>query len=292
MKVIVPIFFHVPRCGGSYIYGSAVEYIKRGVLRDCPNIKCLEVWTKGEKRARPGINIIRYRIICTTDFDFEDNRVEILDLDFNTITPYFIEICPAGFSYYKEDILSKISQNIKHRQFMCLRDPYSHIRSMYDYLTSSASSHEATHLPPMLKSPTGKVYTFEELLTYTEAPQYRKYVWSNWLIKNIVDVYTERSDYRSVTYDDFQKAIQALEGIEIWNMEDIDKRLVELFGSCYDVDVSSIYINIFKNSSKRKTTLEFEDLSDALKSDFLEHTYWERKLYKILTDKQNNIKKF
>lgn len=252
------------------------------MLKDCPNIRWLQVWSKEEKRARLGTNITRYRILYTSDIGL-DNHIEISDLDFNIITPYFIEICPAGFRNYKEDILSKLPQNIKLHPFMCLRDPYSHIRSMYDYLTSSASSHEATHLPLMVKSPTGKVYTFEEFLTYSEEPQYRKYVWSNWLIRNIVDLNTECSDYRSVTYDDFQKAIQALEGVEIWNIGDIDKKLGELFDNCYGVDVSTININVYKNPSTCKNKLEFNDLSAAIKSDFLEHTYWERRLYKILT---------
>lgn len=279
--MIVPLFFHVPRCGGSYIYGSAVEYINRYVLKDCPNIKYLQVWSKEEKRARLGTNITRYRILCTSDIGLDDH-IEISDLDFNNITPYFIEICPAGFRNYKEEILSKLSQNIKLHPFMCLREPYSHIRSMYDYLTSNASSHEVTHLPPMVKSPTGRVYTFEEFLTYTEPPQDKKYVWSCWLIKNIVDL-SEGGGYKPITYDDFKKARQALKGIAIWNIEDIDKRLVELFNNCYGVDTSILNINVFKNSSTGKTRLEFNDLSDDIKSDFLEHTYWERKLYKTLT---------
>lgn len=267
--MLLPVFFHIPRCGGSYIYGNIAQYISQCELSSEGNLKYLDVFV-GE--------VCRYRIICASDTVFESNEVQLSDLQINNLNIYFIVICSEGFRHYEEDIYSKLSKDINLYEFMCLRHPFYRLRSMYDYLTSSVSEHEPSHMPPMLTSPSGKIYTFIE---YLHAVKFE----GSWLVRNIANV---PIDILLIEFEHFKQAREKLSNVLIWDINTLDEHIIKLFVDCYGIDVTNINVNSSRNSSIKKTDIEFSELDSNTRSVYLKKAKWEIELYDTLIKNKQN----
>lgn len=268
--MLLPVFFHIPRCGGSYIYGNIAQYISQCELASEGNLKYLDVFV-GE--------VCRYRIICASDTVFESNEVQLSDLQINDLNIYVIVICSEGFRHYEEDIYSKLSKDINLYEFMCLRHPYYRLRSIYDYLSSSASGHELTHMPPMLLSPSGNIYTFIEYLHAFRSE-------GAWLVRSMANVPT---DIQIIEFEHFKQAREKLSNVLIWDINTLDEHIIKLFVDCYGIDVTNINVNSSRNASIKKTNIEFSELDNDTMSVYLKKAKWEVELYEALIKNKQNV---
>ena len=159
----VPVFLHIPKCGGTYIrnclhasmvwYGARGEWHKssRWNLSAC----CLDIFYKGACIVSLLVNDFSNIKVNFKEFkQLTDHSYSIDLMDFlkcmNNINVFIFSILinSSGVNLSLMPIVDVICGNFKLKPmfFSCLRKPLDKAFSMFNYLTSEKSKHEPTYL--------------------------------------------------------------------------------------------------------------------------------------------------
>ena len=160
-------------------------------------------------------------------------------------------------------------------KFIILRDPFTRAQSLYNYITSEASSHERTH--GRIKS-----RTFEDYILSKEIDD-------NWIIRNLngTDISVP------INEDIYKKTLDFLDTFSVSDIKDTNKALGQIFLKCYYFDIDNInlqsYGAIFNENKTVNFKIKFEDLSSESQEIFKKRTCWDQKLYQdmIIRIKEN-----
>lgn len=261
----LPVFFHVPKCAGTYVYSILIRILTRYVL-GVNNIKYIIV-TRG--------NNTLYRLVCTTANPLNNKYIKqdrwtyfvnYDDLDINDLNLFFVEVCPTSFNNYKDYIYKNLPEGVRPYEFIILRDPYSLATSLFNYLTSDVSNHE----------PTGTSIEFNKFEDYLNSSRLQR----SWLLHNLLNI----PDPVPITLDDFNKTCDILDGMLVTGMSDVDSTILKVIEDCFNIVDKDIINKIPEFSKTRninpyKVEVLFSDLQEETKVNFLVNAKWDFKIY-------------
>lgn len=259
----LPVFFHIPKNAGTYIFNYVFWHIF--MVQPAGKYRCnLEVLNADGS--------IAYRVIGSSSVPYNSNytkmndgywyRVDVDNFNFSDVDVFFVEICDNSFKSYKQQLYSKLPADIQPYEFLCLREPYDRIQSIYSYLNSQQSSHEVSHMAHGDKS-------FIEYLNSTQLE-------GGWLIRNLLDIPNEVAIKR----EHFKQICNILDNMLVFNTVDVDKGISQVFSDCYGLDsIECGNPNIERNKTVNKTTLPFCELDSKTQQAFFNQTYWDKKIY-------------
>lgn len=285
----LPVFFHIPRSGGTYVYGMILLLVRlygeRNWLPIRPdlwidNLKIMHVSDEEQQeicyiivndfdcRHNEGLfrKIDRFTSSCSLQ-DFTDYynkyNVEVFSV---VITPHGVPIHGSLCSYF-EDLTGHSLV-----RFMALRDPFQRASSVFRYLNAAVSVHEPTHRLVRSK-------TFSEYINSSEQEDNR-----------VVRMLCNILDNQQVSDEDYKQAEDMISSFMISKTENVDSLLNEVFSECYDelTTVSCIenhrlgkrISGVNKNQSK---SIAIDDLSDHTVAKFIEANKYDQKLYEKYT---------
>jgi len=148
--------------------------------------------------------------------------------------------------------------------FLILRDAFSRQQSLYYYLTGEESSHEPTH---------GSIKQ-ESFLDYIQSDNLE----DSWLIR----VFSGMRAEEAISRDWFNLTTSFLDShyFEIKSIKDTDLLINQVLFNCFNNEViKTDREQALKNASAKSTKIKIDDLTEETKQKFLEHTYWDRKLW-------------
>ena len=265
MSSKLPVFFHVPKCAGTYVCSILSLILTRFVL-GVDNIKYIIV-TRGDHTL--------YRLVCTTANPLNNKYIKqdrwtyfvnYDDLDIDDLNLFFVEVCASSFSNYKDFIYSKLPVDVTPYEFIILREPYSLTKSFYNYLSSDKSIHE----------PTNTVFNFSKFEDYLNSSKLQ----GSWLIRNFLNI----SNEIAVTKEHFNMTCGILDSMLVNDMSDVDYTILTVIEDCFNI-VDKDIINKIPEIRKTRNIgihvqdIKFDDLEEKTKSHFLTQTRWDLKLY-------------
>ena len=276
---MIPIYYHIPKCGGTYIYTILSSIIRKSTKN---NIVFIDI-RKSNKNNTP----IVFRLILTMSHNemldlnpkvFFKNKekeqrgqyryssnISLIDEIFNTILfkdyVKFIMISSAGFKI--ADILyNQLDKHVvKYKQYMTIRDVYDKAMSMYHYLSSINSKHEIEHWSQ--KKDINKFVSIEQ---------------NNWLVENILNL-KNPADYNS-----FMRCVNLLNNFFIRDISNINDILTDI---CLSIGLDIKDMSYKEYSYSRNKTIydkpKFNDFSNKVRIKFLNSTRWDREIYAYFT---------
>ncbi len=260
----LPVFFHIPKNAGTYI--TSTSYYAAHELSN-GNKYYVDV-VKG--------NITFYRLICFDQGDLNNKykkvnsdryQVNFEDLDLSDLKLIMIRICDAGFGCYHEDIYSSLPIDVQPYEFICLREPYDRILSLYSYIQSAQSSKEPTH----------RAFGKNSFIEYLNSSQLE----GSWLIRNLLNIPNEVS----VDQEHFNNTCKLLDNMYVFTTSNVNDSVVKVFEDCYDFKFNTIqYRNVVRNQTQNKLNVSFDSLDMQSKTAFLNHTSWDRQIYERYKD--------
>lgn len=276
---MIPIYYHIPKCGGTYIYTILPSIISKSTKN---NIVFIDI-TKSNKNN----SSIVFRFILTMTHNemldlnpkvfFKNKEKEhsgqyryssnivLIDEIFNTILlknyVKFIMISSAGFKI--ADILyNQLDQHaVKYKQYMTIRDVYDKAMSMYHYLSSTNSKHERQHWSQ--QKDINKFVSMEQ---------------NNWLVENILNL-KNPADYNS-----FMRCVNLLNNFFIRDISNINDILTDI---CLSIGLDIKNISYQQYCCSRNQTIydkpKFTDFPNQVRINFLNRTRWDREIYAYFT---------
>lgn len=233
----IPVFYHIPKCGGTYVITKCRE-----ILRTYNNgVGVLLCNSKDETLVR----------IFLKNTDIRQakpyNHVSISDMSDDIL---FIIIEPSGIP-----LRNKLLKNIEiTHEFTILRHPFYRIQSLYNYIRSTESQHEPSHMS--IQSTSFNDYVSDNNFE------------SSWIIQNFGD-------------NNYDKAIETLSNMYVYDITDIEKAILNCMLDCYkDININAFdHNNIVKNSCST-AKIKFTDISYSARKIFIKKTYHDLKIYK------------
>ena len=275
----IPVFYHIPKNAGTYVsdwFLIAFRYYRRTYTDWLKNqtskndtIKSIQIIENGFIIARVLIGDLNF--FCENFPHFIEKRSGTeWNIEFKNVTPDFIKnlfvfgviIESCGFKR-RYNILNLFKDYDWH-EFLILRDSFSRAQSIYDYNKSEQSKHDYSH--GLVQSNTLEEYILSNQLE------------DSWLIRNL----TETEDSVALGENSFNKAVNALTNVKVYDIKYTDKAIQETFLNCYNFDSQQIKLNSWDTVTKNETfnkKIKFEELSTNTQLVFLERTYWDNKLY-------------
>lgn len=148
--------------------------------------------------------------------------------------------------------------------FTILRDPWSRAQSMYNYLTTDSSAHEPNH---------GAIQS-EDFIKYINSDELE----DSWFIRNMLNL----SDDTVIEPKHLTACDQYLKTWRISGINNTDHLINQVFHGAYGVmqnDIEPHVVDVWKNDSQKKIKIKFDELDQNSQQNFLDRTYWDRKLY-------------
>ena len=259
MNKKLPVFFHIPKNAGTYINNRCFSIMRQ--QSDGRSPYHIDVLKSG---------VICYRVLCFCTAGLSDSykkinnvcyQVNIEDFDLNSLQLFMIRVSDSGFKSYQKDIYALLPDDVQPYEFICLREPYDRIQSLYSYIQSAQSSRETTHMAFGKKS----------FVEYLNSPQLE----GSWLLRNLLNIPNETP----VTREHFDKTCKLLDHMFVFNTGDVDQSLAKVFMDCYSFDSSNIIDVVYNNKTQDKINVSFDSLDDMTKVSFLNQTRWDKKLY-------------
>tara|TARA_R110000772_G_scaffold93702_1_gene191192 strand:- start:2583 stop:3434 length:852 start_codon:yes stop_codon:yes gene_type:complete len=270
----LPVFFHIPKNAGTYISSMTLPCLRQYITESG-----IDIWEWYHLDVRRD-NTTYYRIIgYRGSRDLNDSyvrqpglgnhrisfyNVDIKDLNFEDFIPFALTVVDMGFTNYREDIYNILPSEIKPYEFMCLREPYSRIQSLYSYIQSNQSNHE----------PTNSAYESLSFIEYLNSSLLE----GGWLIKRLLGLV----DQTPIEQTHFERVCQILDNILICYLDDLFSCICKVYKGCYNIDVSANLISgegACYNKTYNKVNVPFDSLDDKTRSTFLNQTKWDRKIY-------------
>jgi len=284
----IPIYYHIPKCGGTYIL-NLYEYLSRqyrnhNILYDKQNFTSTKLRVSlNNNKFVDIVTIVKKQDLLEFGFksnytsnNFEDVYYEVLSIKelYNFVNKYNVKITsifiqPTGDGNMLESrnevdkFVSCIEQ--KPRYFVIIRDVFDRLYSQYCYLKSEISSHENT------RQSVANYNDFEDFLINAE---------------NYTNMITGHIAYNLVLDDNsFDKVKEFFSNFTIGTMESIHKTAMDIWNDCHDLPKRLSRNNFYRNANKDKKNISINDISDKAKKQFLLKTKWDRKLYAYLSQK-------
>lgn len=150
--------------------------------------------------------------------------------------------------------------------FTVLRNPYDRALSIFNYIKSDSSSHEPNHDCLISKS-------FQEYIESDELED-------SWFLRNLLDM----PDNQVIEPYHLTLADEWLRHFRITDTSKVDDLINQVFHGAYgiqqsDVEDHVIESNLDRNATPSKLKIKFEDLDPTIQQNFLDRTYWDRKLW-------------
>lgn len=266
MKLPIPIFYHVPKNSGTYVYNCILTQIRKSYVAHV--IRVID-----------GRHILAKIIVSNNLSVFGDKltpindttiprNLNVLDLTedlLEKLSIKFLTIEARGFkrlNYLLKPLFLFLSKSTLHK-FIILREPFSREQSLYNYLTSEKSKHEHTH-------------------NKLNSLSFEKHIMSNqlrdsWIIRALLDIPAGTT----LTEEHFNEACEILETMETYDTNHTDKAIQDVLSKCFNVNnfdphkTDSSKMN--KNEYKK---IKFDEISLDAQKRFNDHKYLDLQLYK------------
>jgi hypothetical protein len=294
----VPIFYHVPRCGGTFVLSVIFSFMRafrrknmdlfggREKLLSSPNesIKTISFVTdsgyilfkfvvadpEGLLSREPFSENFVKPSGCSSELECNvsllgEGIVDIFDI-------LFVIVTSRGFSL-RDLLLENMNRlSIFYVEYICLRRIFDRIKSEFKYLKSDRSSHELTH---------GSI-TENELGEYLLSDLFP----DNWLTR----AFCSKLDYLDkIQNEDFLKASSVISAMQRFNFDSGGTQLLlsEIASNHFEIKdfdpETSTYVDkqyFHKNESPNQSGQEVFKANKKIKSVFLEKTIYDRMLYR------------
>ena len=280
---MIPVFFHIPKCAGTYIFNRIFAVCSILGLNDHKEfnrytIKTCEVLKNGEIAYRIIVRDVKNQCPDLSSFKPVEGDDFSYRVDFNDwlkqkhhFEIWGLCVQDISFSDFEDERTDVLNEEKDLYYLTCLRDSYDRAISVFSYLSSSQSKHENTH------EKFGDI-SFEEYLN-------SEHLEDCWVIR----VFNNIPDSAVITDDDFYKTINILSTMHVFNMGNVDESLKSIFKICYNVNIDDYlshgtYLNVVKNETKEKINAPFLSLKPDTRKNFLKRTEFDRKLYNYFED--------
>ena len=273
----IPVFFHIPRCSGTYTISLMHELLR--IYADCVyNPEKLDTIANVAIKTDEGKIAFRVLIHDPERIIFKSRIVKknaipthyflnIKDLDIlKDLFVFSIVVEPFGFKTQKSflEFFDK-----KTKKFIIIRTTISRAFSLYTYSKISKSKHEPVHKK-------FQNLTFEEYVTSSKFE-------SNWLIKNILNL----PNNTNITEKEYKDAVDFFSNFDVFDIKNSSTGIDNIFKKYRKVSTVDMNTNShkrlegFRNSSSPIEFVE-EKLSEETRKVFSERSFWDTKLYKTL----------
>lgn len=287
MKPIIPIFFHIPKCAGTFVLGCMHslfrQYYRNRLERDekqdnrqlqklkvtIPSHGMLTIFAFTPKNVYENAEI-------TTKIDNHSSELSIFKL-FSLIKTSEIEIFSIVIEpdFYWGDIKNLIDlrpsfdaayalcdiANSTYKCFGTLRPPFQRVLSAFAYLCEDKSSHEPNHKKILCNSLRG--YILSDQLE------------DSWVIRSL----SGKSYSENLNQNDFDYVIKFLDNFNFTlNAED---SINDVFKKSYNITLKDCEF-IIANSNKNldKQNIKLSDLDKKTQIAYMNKTKFDYKLYK------------
>lgn len=261
MSKELPVFFHIPKNAGTYVYNYAFWSVFINTLKS-KNPCNLEVIRDGG---------IAYRLICNSEEPLDSSiykrmnkgywrRVELDQLNLNDLNVFFIEVCDSSFFKFRDEIYSKLDSDVVPYEFLFLREPYLRIQSLYSYIQSSDSRHEDTN----------NSFGNKSFIEYLNSSQLE----GGWLIRALLDI----PNNVVIQKEHYNETCRILDQMNVSDTSDVCGELKKIFHNCYDItDIKNA--EVADNKTQSKVNILFNSLDENTKATFLSQARWDIDLY-------------
>jgi hypothetical protein len=308
MTKTIPVFIHVPKNGGTYIYNSIKTAARHFFAIMCHldpysfsgSGDFRFIYYRGEKFPLREINIQeRGKTIFTIFFtDKIANFLEKYNLAESDEYSYYLDLSddklknmlsdsdifaamiqPRGLKYLKYEIFENLfypDEEIIFTFYFPLRDPIERLKSLFFYLKSENSKHEPTH--GMYNS-----VTFEDFII-NEAPD-------NWVIRQLCGI---RNDDTPILEKNFLEACSLInkKNFLFLPIKEIDKMIdmaFKIYGFSFMKDVSKNlkeFLTKFNSNNKNNWTHEKKESNESFEKIYMEKlsqkTMYDYKLFSFI----------
>jgi hypothetical protein len=285
---IVPVFYHIPKCVGSFIkFKVMVPSLRKEIIKENALLIDQKKTPKFSRFSRfdihldnslkiPGkvtffVGIVKKNFYCSS---FE-NAIKLEDfkeyLKEEKVVIYGATINPITGSFSKSVKIIEDCCNInscKPSYFTIMREPFDWHNSFFYYLRD-VGTWERTY--GIFKN-----MTFKEYIKSTK-------VSDSWVIRNL----TELPNNVPITEKDYKKAIRLLSKFDVGIYENLDEFFEKInkkfgFSVCEQLENS-------KNENKISKKTKFFELSKEEKDIFNERTKFDAKLYNNFKNKNSRV---
>ena len=270
----LPVFFHTPKNGGTYINNTCFTFMRDIANRSRRKCHHIDVVSSDLSNRNGTFSNFRFLYIGNPPTDNKYRKagrrngcyeVNIEDLDLSDFIDniFLLRISAAGFRNYKENIYSLLPDNVEPYEFMCLREPYSRTQSLYTYINSEEGKHE----------PTYNAFGCDSFPEYINS----KYFEESWLLRNLLNL----PDDTIITQQHFDEVCNLLNEMHVFNMNNIDESLAKIFKQCYNFNTDTVKKRpVYDNrTSNKNSRIKYYDLDEQTQKVFLEKTKWDQKIY-------------
>ncbi len=266
---MIPIFYHIPKSAGTY-YNFKMQKALKEIYPDSGMIgirKTIEL-RQGEKQPTVVANVILKSVkglprnIPYMYFAQDFNRLDILS---------FTMEAHSFTKNHMQQILS-LFEGTETWDVGLLRKPYDRIQSLYNYITSHHSKHEWSH--GYIKDKTwpdyinGKFFNASWLMTATTGIANKD--WQNFTDKHCLQTYSK------------------LKHVDWFKHNKVDTLIDKVLKKCYNHKIQNTDISDIPANTSSIAKIPFEDLDKDTQETFLNKTFWDRKLYRSLLEKDVN----
>ena len=277
----IPIFYHIPKCGGTYIlylYKYLNKENEKKIRKPSGNwnnqvCRKINIYLD-DKRYLEATGTIEIEDLLKLNCKLESysntfsikELYKLIDNKKIKITSIFIEPTGDGNMGESRKEVDKLLSYIhkKPAYFIVIRNVFQRLYSEYAYLSSAISQHE-----PSFNS-YEKYNNFEKFLIEFDG-------YDNQISRQIIP---------GVPLDDksFEQVKSFFDDFTISTMQNIKLTAIKVWQECYGWSANDNNDNLFpRNKNINKKKLSIEDISKEAREQFLIKTEWDRKLYAYLS---------
>lgn len=267
----VPVFLHIPRCGGTFVLATMMAYSVFLNQRNQSGVVMQILVNEGEA-------VFRVIASCREDIgsDAEDRHKLSVNLgDFFEILPklkfvFSVVIEPAGISRFAGGLFHEICDRI-HRKpmfFTCLRDPFEGEASKFAYLRTKLSE-DSFCLDGGSEKRAASALAGMEFEEYIQSDRLS----DSWLIRTLLPQATH------IRENEIDEACQLLSDFRICGLSGLSEHLGRVLKDCYGEIAVPPGFEINSNSSGG---VAFDIISEKARAAFLEKTKPDYELYRRL----------
>jgi hypothetical protein len=266
----IPVFLHLPRCGGSYVVSMFDQILNKKFQTN--TITKLEIKIRTEQIALTVIlKELSNESIHYKSTENIETKTTYLDLFLNRFSEHLkntevlaVLVQPVGISLLQTPVIeaiSKASQTLP-LYFTSLRNPFQRALSLYNYLTRDSSLHETTH---------GSI-TSSDFISYLKSNQLP----DSQLIRQL-------ATDQEINEISAQTAFDVLDKFIITTPSFIDHALSYVLKICYNIGFSNFTqrhnITAKHNESPKSTQISYQDLDENTKQIYYKRTKYDHLLY-------------